>query len=98
LKLKVNGYLECQDGTLGGCLESSKEHQYIEKFSGVLEVVLRPEGARGFVLLQKRWMVEQTYGWLHWCRRLNMDYERLPASSEAFIYVAMIRLTLRRLA
>ncbi|MEO1300520.1 MAG: IS5/IS1182 family transposase, partial [Cyanobacteria bacterium J06636_16] len=39
----------------------------------------------------------QTYGWLHWCRRLNVDDERLPASSEAFIHIALIRLMLRRL-
>lgn len=63
----------------------------------IIEVVLRPEGAQGFVVLPKRWTVERTYGWLHWCRRLNVDYERLPASSEAFIHVAMIRLMLRRL-
>jgi transposase len=62
-------------------------------------------GSKGFVLLPKRWTVERTYGWLHWCRRLNVDYDRLPASSvreasrsEAFIHIAMIRLMLRRLA
>jgi transposase len=70
----------------------------IDSFRWILEVVLRPEGAQGFVLLPKRWTVERTYGWLHWCRRLNVDYERLPASSEAFIHIAMIRLMLRRLA
>lgn len=64
----------------------------------IIEVVLRPDGSKGFVLLPRRWTVERTYGWLHWCRRLNLDYERLPASSEAFIYIAMIRLMLRRLA
>lgn len=64
----------------------------------IIEVVVRPEGAKGFVLLPKRWTVERTYGWLHWCRRLNVDYERLPASSEAFIHIAMIRLMLGRLA
>lgn len=60
----------------------------------IVEVVLRPQGTQGFVLLPKRWTVERTYGWLHWCRH----YQRLPASSEVFIYIAMIRLMLRRLA
>jgi transposase len=64
----------------------------------IVDVVLRPNGSKGFVLLPKRWTVERTYGWFHWCRRLNLDYERLPASSEAFIHIAMIRLMLRRLA
>jgi putative transposase len=29
---------------------------------------------------------------------VSKDYERLPATSEAFIYVAMIRLMVKRLA
>jgi putative transposase len=70
----------------------------IDTFRWILEAVLRPDGAQGFVLLPKRWVVERTYGWLHWCRRLNVDYERLPASSEALIPIAMIRIMLRRLA
>ena len=49
-------------------------------------------------LLAKPAVGTRTYGWLHWCRRLNVDYERLPACSEAFIHIAMIRLVLRRLA
>lgn len=73
-------------------------HWVIDTFRWILETVLRPREAQGFVLLPKRWVVERTYGWLHWCRRLNVDYERLPASSEAFIYIAMIRIMLRRLA
>jgi transposase len=73
-------------------------HWVIDTFRWILEAILRPQDAQGFVLLPKRWVVERTYGWLHWCRRLNVDYERLPASSEAFIHIAMIRLMLRRLA
>lgn len=82
----------------GGFSGEAFLHWVIDTFRWILEVVLRPEGAQGFVLLPKRWTVERTYGWLHWCRRLNVDYERIPASSEAFIYIAMIRLMLRRLA
>jgi putative transposase len=61
-----------------------------------VEVIERT--AKTFEVLPKRWVIERTYGWLHWCRRLNMDYERLPESSEALIHIAMIRVMLRRLA
>jgi transposase len=66
----------------------------IDTFRWILEAVLRPRDAPGFVLLPNRWAVERTYGWLHWCRRLNVDYEHLTASSEALIYIAMIRIML----
>jgi putative transposase len=49
-------------------------------------------------LLPKRWIVERTFSWLSQNRRLSKDYERLPESSEAFIYAAMSRLMARRLA
>jgi putative transposase len=64
----------------------------------IVEVVLRPEQTQGFVLLKKRWVVERTFGWLMGCRRLVRDYELLPETSETFIYLAMIRVMLRRLA
>jgi len=64
----------------------------------ILQVVLRPEQTKGFILLKKRWVVERTFGWLMGCRRLVRDYELLPATSETFIYLAMIRIMLRRLA
>jgi putative transposase len=44
---------------------------------------------------QLRTWVEQECGWI---LRLSKDYEYLPESSEAMIYVAMSRLVLRRLA
>jgi putative transposase len=62
-----------------------------------LEIVKRPDGARGFEVLPKRWIVERTFGWLGRYRRLSKDYEELPAVSEGFVYVAMIHLMLRRL-
>lgn len=36
----------------------------------IVQVVLRPEQSKEFVLLKKRWVVERTFGWLMGCRRL----------------------------
>jgi transposase len=46
---------------------------------------------------RKRWVVERTFAWLGRNRLLSKDYEMLPCSSEAFVYLAMIRLMLKRL-
>jgi putative transposase len=59
--------------------------------------LLPPEdSSRAF--LPKRWVVERTFSWLGQNRRMSKDYERLAATSEAFVYVAMSRLMVRRLA
>ena len=58
--------------------------------------LLPPEGPRAF--LPRRWVVERTFSWLGQNRRMSKDYERLPESAEAFVYVAMSRLMVRRLA
>lgn len=70
----------------------------MDRFRWVVYPVLRPEQTKGFVLLKKRWVVERTFGWWQWYRRLNYDYEALPANAETMIYLAMIRLMVRRLA
>ena len=59
---------------------------------------LLPRRRRGFELLARRWVVERTFSWLSQNRRMSKDYERLCATSEAFIYAAMARLMVRRLA
>jgi putative transposase len=52
----------------------------------------------GFQVLPRRWVVERTFAWISHDRRMSKDYERLAATSEAFIYVAMTRLMVRRIA
>lgn len=69
-----------------------------DSFGWKLEIVEKPKEQSGFQILPKRWIVERTFAWLVRQRRLARDYERLPQSSESFIYIAMIRLMVRRLA
>jgi len=69
-----------------------------QRFRFRLQPTLPPRGHKGFTLLARRWVVERTFAWLGLHRRLAKDYERLPESSEAFIYIVMTRIMLRRLA
>ena len=55
-------------------------------------------GPRRFGDLPRRWVVERTFSWLSQNRWMSKDYERLAESSEAFVYVAMTRVMVRRLA
>jgi transposase len=62
-----------------------------------LEVVRRPEGSKGFVLVPKRWVVERMLAWLGRCRRNSKDYEYRTDSSESMIWISVIHLMLKRL-
>jgi putative transposase len=57
-----------------------------------------PPPRPAFTVLPRRWVIERTFSWLSQNRRMSKDYERLAATSEAFVYVAMSRLMARRLA
>jgi putative transposase len=61
-----------------------------------LEVVSRPAGVKGFVLLPKRWVVERTFAWHGRARRLSKDYERRTDSSECMIRLRAIQVILNR--
>jgi putative transposase len=63
-----------------------------------LEIVKKVAGTGGFSVLPKRWIVERTFGWFNFQRRLAKDYELLIPCSEAMIHIAMIRIMLRKLS
>ena len=69
-----------------------------EKCNCLLEIVKRSSDAKGFEVLPRRWVVERTFGWLGRYRRLSKDYERQTSTSEAIVFIAMIRTMLTRLA
>lgn len=60
-------------------------------------VTITTKAAQGFVIQPRRWVVERTFGWFVRYRRLMVDYECLPETSEAMIQAAMTHLMLRRL-
>jgi putative transposase len=53
-------------------------------------------GHAEFVICEQS--IERTIAWIMRNRRMSRDYEFLSETTEALIYVAMIRLMLRRLA
>jgi hypothetical protein len=108
------GWEAAQNGEgLGGqCLSGSEEMdlgwdlEVVKHWWTGVRWVWVPEGQEppaldipaGFQVLPRRWVVERTLAWLCRNRRLSKDYEALPETEEAFLYVGMIRLMLRRLA
>lgn len=66
--------------------------------STTIEIVRKPAGQRGFVVIPRRWAVERTFAWLTAHRRLARDYERAPATAEAMIRWAAINGMLRQLS
>jgi transposase len=51
----------------------------------------------GFVVLPRRWVVERTLAWLNRNRRLAKDFEASLESALAWLYLASVKLLLRRL-
>jgi putative transposase len=73
--------------------------EFAKRWFGIMvDIVQRPTARREFVVQPQRWKIERTFGWLDWSRILSKEYERTTESSESNIYLASIRLMLRRLA
>jgi putative transposase len=66
-------------------------------FGIIIDIVQRSPAQREFVVQPQRWKIERTFGWLDWSRILSKEYERTTESSESDVYLASIRLMLRRL-
>jgi len=73
--------------------------KHCEKTEGpTIEIVKRPPGVTGFVVIALRWVVERTFAWFGRCRRLAKDWESSIASADAWTLVAAIRRSTRNIA
>jgi len=62
-----------------------------------IEIVKRSDAAAGFVVLPRRWVVERTFAWLNRNRRLAKDFEATIESALAWLFLASVKLLMRRL-
>lgn len=69
----------------------------VSQKKATLEIVAPPADRVGFAIDPKRWIVERTWAWFNWSRRLSKDYEQTTASSVAWLDVSAIRTSLRKL-
>jgi len=69
----------------------------VNEFGFDFEKASRPESAKGFVPVAKRWVVERSISWTNYFRRLVKDYEYTTSSSVAWLYLANTQLMLQRI-
>jgi putative transposase len=70
--------------------------QVRKAFGWILEVILRAEQTKKFVVLPKKWIVERTFSWFESYRRLSKDYEVDIETSQTMIYLTMIQIMIHR--
>lgn len=84
-----------------GYADGGYEGQFIDwakvNWDVAMEIVKRSD-IKKFVVLPKRWIVERTLSWINRYRRLAKDFERFGETVRSWIFLAMTRLMLKRLA
>ena len=79
----------------GGYTGSKLATWALELCQIIVEVVKRP--VKKFQIVKWRWIVERTFGWMNWHRRLSKDYEYSTESAVAWFQLAAIDGMIKRL-
>jgi len=74
------------------------ETALIGEAAPALEIIRRPEGVKGFILLPRRWVVERSFAWFGRNRRLNKDCEKRIETVRVCLYIASVNMLIRRCA
>ena len=62
-----------------------------------LEIIPKPSGQKGFVLVPRRWVVERTFAWFDNDRRLCRNYEVSFDAAEQMVKISAIKLLLNKI-
>ena len=81
----------------GGFAGREWQERMQQQFGWEIEIVKRSNDVQGFEVLPKRWVVERSFGWMNWYRRLSKDYEGHSRLSRAWLLWAMTDKMLRTL-
>ena len=81
--------------------DGSYKGEFIEAIMNLIEAEVeissRPPSSKGFVPIKFRWVVERSFGWFNFFRRLSKDYEKTVESSAAWIFLANSQIILSRM-
>ena len=86
------------DGELPNKLDADSDASLLQKYGTSPEDLRHQSGGRSPVGAESRWGAERTFAWISHNRCMSKDYERLCSAGEAFVYGAITRLMVRRLA
>ena len=99
---KIKGLYPRMERIFGDSGYQGRENKTLLNHGWLLSISKRPlkkKGEKGvFQVVPKRWIVERTFAWLGAFRRLSVDRETHPKTSEAFIILANISLALNKIS
>ncbi len=70
----------------------------VEELGIDFEVPANDSNNKGFVVEAKRWVVERSFAWFNFYRRITVDRERTVQSSAAFILLANISMAMQAIS
>lgn len=80
-----------------GSYKGSFEEFIKDVINAEVEISSRPPSEKGFVPVKVRWVIERTFGWFNFFRRLSRDYEKTVGSSATWILLANCQIILSRM-
>jgi putative transposase len=75
---------------------SGEDMERVIKTTTGIQLEITKRSDKEFKVLPRRWVVERSIAWINRYRRLSKDYEYRTITSEAMMYLAGIRLMLKR--